>query len=102
MKPNHELYSRPVKVNTISKYLCIRYLIFGIKGLSIIACPLGEDSRAHEFVEIFSAGWNERPNYSILNRSKAISIEFLRPENGDFKYTWMEMVPRPPLGLVGK
>lgn len=53
-------------------------------------------------MEIFSAGWNERPNFAIANRSKAISVEFLRPENGDFSFNWMELIPGPTLSIAGK
>ncbi|XP_055909808.1 uncharacterized protein LOC129944417 isoform X3 [Eupeodes corollae] len=86
-----------------SSYRCetkARVVLTTSEGLTITACPLGENSNAYEFVEIFSAGWNERPNYAIANRSKAISVEFLRPDNGDFTFNWMELVPRPALGLV--
>lgn len=71
-------------------------------GLTITACPLAPDSKAYEYVEIFSAGWNERPNFAIANRSKAISVEFLRPENGDFSFNWMELIPGPTLSIAGK
>lgn len=70
-------------------------------GITITACPLEEGSNAYEFVEIFSTGWNEKADFTIVNRSKAISIEFLRPTNGDFTFNWMEIVPRPPTGLLG-
>lgn len=73
-----------------------------LSGLTITACPLAPDSKAYEYVEIFSAGWNERPNFAIANRSKAISVEFLRPENGDFSFNWMELIPGPTLSIAGK
>lgn len=79
-------------------FLTIKHIFL---GLTITACPLSPDSKAYEFVEIFSAGWNERPIYSIANRSKAISVEYLRPENGDFTFNWMELVPRPILSIAG-
>lgn len=72
-----------------------------IIGLTITACPLAPNSRAYEYVEIFSAGWNERPNFAISNRSKAISVEFLRPQNGDFSFSWMEITPRPTISIAG-
>lgn len=75
---------------------------FDFVGLTITACPLAPDSKAYEYVEIFSAGWNERPNFAIANRSKAISVEFLRPENGDFSFNWMELIPGPTLSIAGK
>lgn len=71
-------------------------------GLTITACPLAPDSKSYEFVEIFSTGWNERPNFAIANRSKAISVEFLRPENGDFSFNWMELIPGPTISIAGK
>ncbi|XP_037938714.1 uncharacterized protein LOC119671912 isoform X1 [Teleopsis dalmanni] len=86
-----------------SSYRCetkSRAVLTTAEGLTITACPLGPDSKAYEFVEIFSAGWNERPNYAIANRSKAISVEFLRPENGEFTFNWMEILPRPILSLA--
>ncbi|XP_049313230.1 uncharacterized protein LOC105221859 isoform X3 [Bactrocera dorsalis] len=86
-----------------SSYRCetkARVVLTTSEGLTITACPLSPDSKAYEFVEIFSAGWNERPIYSIANRSKAISVEYLRPENGDFTFNWMELVPRPVLSIA--
>ncbi|XP_036219322.2 uncharacterized protein [Bactrocera oleae] len=86
-----------------SSYRCetkARVVLTTSEGLTITACPLSPDSKAYEFVEIFSAGWNERPIYSIANRSKAISVEYLRPENGDFTFNWMELVPRPILSIA--
>lgn len=71
-------------------------------GLTITACPLDPNSRTYEYVEIFSAGWNERPNFAISNRSKAISVEFLRPQNGYFSFSWMEITPRPTISIAGK
>lgn len=38
----------------------------------------------------------------MANRSKAISVEYLRPENGDFTFNWMELVPRPVLSIAGE
>ncbi|KAM8710823.1 hypothetical protein ACLKA7_017451 [Drosophila subpalustris] len=70
------------------------------EGLTIVACPLSPDSNAYEFVEIFSSGWNERPNFALINRSKAISVEFLRPSNGEYTFNWMELVPRPTLSIA--
>ncbi|XP_037908293.1 uncharacterized protein LOC119649946 isoform X2 [Hermetia illucens] len=70
------------------------------EGASITACPLDENSGIYEYVEIFSAGWKEKTDYEHGNPSKVISVEFLRPENGEYSFTWMEMIPRPPLGLV--
>ncbi|TMW40339.1 hypothetical protein DOY81_014581, partial [Sarcophaga bullata] len=32
--------------------------------------------------------------------SKAISVEFLRPENGDFSFNWMELIPGPTLSIA--
>ncbi|XP_075160932.1 uncharacterized protein LOC142233787 [Haematobia irritans] len=86
-----------------SSYRCetnSRAVLTTSEGLTITACPLSPDSKAYEFVEIFSAGWNERPNFSIANRSKAISVEFLRPENGDFSFNWMELIPGPTLSIA--
>ncbi|XP_054735461.1 uncharacterized protein LOC129242692 [Anastrepha obliqua] len=86
-----------------SSYRCetkARVVLTTSEGLTITACPLSPDSKAYEFVEIFSSGWNERPIYSISNRSKAISVEYLRPENGDFTFNWMELVPRPVLSIA--
>ncbi|XP_073842402.1 uncharacterized protein isoform X2 [Musca autumnalis] len=86
-----------------SSYRCetnSRVVLTTSEGLSITACPLSSDSKAYEFVEIFSAGWNERPNFAIANRSKAISVEFLRPENGDFSFNWMELIPGPTLSIA--
>ncbi|XP_030385378.1 uncharacterized protein LOC115632387 isoform X2 [Scaptodrosophila lebanonensis] len=77
-----------------------RAVLTTAEGLSITACPLSPDSNAYEFVEIFSAGWNERPNFALVNRSKAISIEFLRPGNGEFTFNWMELAPRPTLSIA--
>lgn len=71
-------------------------------GLTIVACPLSPDSSAYEFVEIFSSGWNERPNFALANRSRAISVEFLRPSNGEYTFNWMELVPRPTLSIAGE
>jgi len=73
-----------------------------LSGLTIVACPLSPDSNAYEFVEIFSSGWNERPNFALINRSKAISVEFLRPSNGEYTFNWMELVPRPTLSIAGE
>ncbi|EDW68632.2 uncharacterized protein [Drosophila virilis] len=70
------------------------------EGLTIVACPLSPDSNAYEFVEIFSSGWNERPNFALINHSRAISVEFLRPSNGDYTFNWMELVPRPTLSIA--
>lgn len=70
-------------------------------GLTIVACPLSPDSSAYEFVEIFSSGWNERPNFALINRSRAISVEFLRPGNGEYSFNWMELIPRPTLSMAG-
>lgn len=70
-------------------------------GLTIVACPLSPDSSTYEFVEIFSSGWNERPNFALINRSRAISVEFLRPSNGEYSFNWMELVPRPTLSIAG-
>ncbi|EDW17329.2 uncharacterized protein Dmoj_GI16841, isoform A [Drosophila mojavensis] len=70
------------------------------EGLTIVACPLSPDSNAYEFVEIFSSGWNERPNFALMNRSRAISVEFLRPSNGEYSFNWMELVPRPTLSIA--
>ncbi|XP_059217069.1 uncharacterized protein LOC106091151 isoform X2 [Stomoxys calcitrans] len=86
-----------------SSYRCetnARAVLTTSEGLTITACPLSPDSKAYEFVEIFSAGWNERPNFAIANRSKAISVEFLRPENGDFSFNWMELIPGPTLSIA--
>ncbi|XP_058981879.1 uncharacterized protein LOC101896332 [Musca domestica] len=86
-----------------SSYRCetnSRVVLTTSEGLAITACPLSPDSKAYEFVEIFSAGWNERPNFAIANRSKAISVEFLRPENGDFSFNWMELIPGPTLSIA--
>lgn len=63
---------------------------------------MSPDSSTYEFVDIFSSGWNERPNYALFNRSRAISVEFLRPENGEFSFSWMEITPRPVLSMAGK
>ncbi|KQS44339.1 uncharacterized protein Dere_GG13276, isoform B [Drosophila erecta] len=70
------------------------------EGLTIVACPLSPDSNAYEFVEIFSSGWNERPNFALVNRSRAISVEFLRPGNGEYSFNWMELIPRPTLSIA--
>ncbi|KPU78217.1 uncharacterized protein Dana_GF10200, isoform B [Drosophila ananassae] len=70
------------------------------EGLTIVACPLSPDSSAYEYVEIFSSGWNERPNFALINRSRAISVEFLRPGNGEYSFNWMELVPRPTLSMA--
>ncbi|XP_039229997.1 uncharacterized protein LOC26536190 isoform X2 [Drosophila yakuba] len=70
------------------------------EGLTIVACPLSPDSNAYEFVEIFSSGWNERPNFALVNRSRAISVEFLRPGNGEYSFNWMELIPRPTLSMA--
>ncbi|KAH8286094.1 hypothetical protein KR054_002518, partial [Drosophila jambulina] len=70
------------------------------EGLTIVACPLSPDSSAYEFVEIFSSGWNERPNFALINRSRAISVEFLRPGNGEYSFNWMELIPRPTLSMA--
>ncbi|XP_068149932.1 uncharacterized protein [Drosophila tropicalis] len=70
------------------------------EGLTIVACPLSPESSAYEFVEIFSSGWNERPNFALVNRSKAISVEFLRPGNGEYTFNWMELMPRPTLSMA--
>uniref|UniRef100_A0A1B0BBU0 DUF7805 domain-containing protein n=1 Tax=Glossina palpalis gambiensis TaxID=67801 RepID=A0A1B0BBU0_9MUSC len=86
-----------------SSYRCetkSRAVLTTAEGLTITACPLAPDSKAYEFVEIFSAGWNERPNFALVNRSKAISVEFLRPANGDFSFNWMELIPRPTISLA--
>uniref|UniRef100_W8C8T0 CUB domain-containing protein n=1 Tax=Ceratitis capitata TaxID=7213 RepID=W8C8T0_CERCA len=86
-----------------SSYRCqtkARVVLTTSEGLTITACPLSLDSNVYEYVEIFSAGWNERPIYSMANRSKAISVEYLRPENGDFTFNWMELVPRPVLSIA--
>ncbi|XP_046807625.1 uncharacterized protein LOC111683168 isoform X2 [Lucilia cuprina] len=86
-----------------SSYRCetkARAVLTTAEGLTITACPLAPDSKAYEYVEIFSAGWNERPNFAIANRSKAISVEFLRPENGDFSFNWMELIPGPTLSIA--
>ncbi|XP_033240183.1 uncharacterized protein [Drosophila pseudoobscura] len=70
------------------------------EGLTIVACPLSPDSNGYEFVEIYSSGWNERPNFALVNRSRAISVEFLRPGNGEYTFNWMELVPRPTLSMA--
>lgn len=77
-------------------------MYYANSGLTIVACPLSPDSSAYEFVEIFSSGWNERPNFALINRSRAISVEFLRPGNGEYSFNWMELVPRPTLSMAGK
>ncbi|KAH8366126.1 hypothetical protein KR093_009330, partial [Drosophila rubida] len=77
-----------------------RVVLTTSEGLTIVACPLSPDSSAYEFVEIFSSGWNERPNFALINRSKAISVEFLRPTNGEYTFNWMELVPRPTLSIA--
>lgn len=84
----------------VKRFQSCFHLIFA--GASITACPLDENSGIYEYVEIFSAGWKEKTDYEHGNPSKVISVEFLRPENGEYSFTWMEMIPRPPLGLVGK
>ncbi|KAH8295665.1 hypothetical protein KR018_002570, partial [Drosophila ironensis] len=71
-------------------------------GLTIVACPLSPDSSGYEFVEIFSSGWNERPNFALINRSRAISVEFLNPGHGEYSFNWMELIPRPTLSMAGK
>ncbi|XP_034481213.1 uncharacterized protein LOC117786905 [Drosophila innubila] len=98
--PRKTLNSTHLQTNSWRCETKSRAVLTTSEGLTIVACPLSPDSNAYEFVEIFSSGWNERPNFALINRSKAISVEFLRPSNGEYTFNWMELVPRPTLSIA--
>lgn len=70
-------------------------------GVSITACPLNENSAQNDYVELFSAGWQNFHNFKDPIPSRSISIEYIYPDQLDYTFIWLEMYPRPPLGLVG-
>ncbi|XP_032575246.1 uncharacterized protein LOC6616371 isoform X1 [Drosophila sechellia] len=98
--PTQTLNATYVQTDTWRCETKSRAVLTTSEGLTIVACPLSPDSNAYEFVEIFSSGWNERPNFALVNRSRAISVEFLRPGNGEYSFNWMELIPRPTLSMA--
>ncbi|XP_058457818.1 uncharacterized protein LOC131434755 isoform X2 [Malaya genurostris] len=79
----------PIRCNTKA-----RVVITNSEGVSVTACPLPDDTAHRHVVEVFSAGWNRKhPNFGA-EPSKAISVEFLQPENGPYSFSWLELSKR--------
>lgn len=77
-----------------------RVIISNAEGVSTTACPLGDNSALSDYVEMFSAGWHDQSNFEHPQISRAVSVEYINPDHEDYSFTWLEMVPRPPMGLV--
>lgn len=77
-----------------------RVILSNAEGVSITACPLSDNSAQNSYVEMFSAGWHDQHNFEEPIISRAISVEYINPDHEEYSFTWLEMVPRPPLGLV--
>lgn len=72
------------------------------EGMSVTSCPLSDNSAQSINVEMFSAGWHDHHNFNEQILSRAVSVEYINPDHEEYTFTWLEMAPRPPLGLVGK
>lgn len=77
-----------------------RIVLSNAEGVSITACPLSDNSAQDHYVEMFSAGWHDQHNFDEPLVSRAVSIEYINPDHEDYSFTWLELVPRPPMGLV--
>ncbi|XP_059613973.1 uncharacterized protein LOC132260076 [Phlebotomus argentipes] len=97
----HQHVNTSMKTRTAEN--CItkaRVILTTGEGLSITACPLGSDAGRRHTVEIFSSGWNRDFGYLATDPPRAVSVEFLEAEDGDFSFSWLEMSKRPPQGLI--
>lgn len=71
-------------------------------GITAISCPLSPSTRQTDYVEVFSDGWHQRDEFNYnIDPSRLISVEYIRPDDGDYTFTWLEMSPKPLLGLIG-
>lgn len=89
--------SAPMKCETKA-----RVVLTTGEGVSITACPLGQDAARKHVVEVYSSGWNSKIDFQAKFASKVVSVEFLEPEDGDYSFTWLELTRKPPQGLFGR
>lgn len=79
-----------------------RVILTNAEGISITTCPLNENSAQSGFVEIFSSGWHDHYDFRKPYISRTVSVEYLNPDHEAYAFTWMEIAPKPPEGLIGK
>ncbi|XP_029726486.2 uncharacterized protein LOC109623124 isoform X2 [Aedes albopictus] len=81
-------------VTPIRCYTKSRVIISNSEGVSLTACPLPDDTPHRHMVEVFSAGWTHLHPHFGIEPSKAISIEFLHPDDQTYSFTWLEISKR--------
>ena len=103
--PKEQHIHSNASVKAYSSAMCetkSRIILTNSEGMSVTSCPLSYNSAQEHNVEIFSSGWHDQLNFNEPNMPRSISVEYINPDHEDYSFVWLEMAPRPPLGLVGK